>query len=178
MNDLKTVTAAEFRELLKVQKEFSGIHFVESLNLNDLPHEVVFEDCIFAGIDFMWESISQALAFRRCSINAGFGVYATHFLEGVEFIDCLFVGPTDFGCGGHNKAPHEFRLERCTFQDFVSFSDCWFEGPVFIIGNQFLKGTDLLGDKDTPVAVSFDVPPVIEGNSGELDVSSYRTRWD
>jgi hypothetical protein len=48
--------------------------------------------------------------------------------------------------------------ENCIFKEFVDFEDCCFDGDVVLVleNVKFVKGTNLLGNKDTPVEVSFE----------------------
>lgn len=52
----------------------------------------------------------------------------------------------------------------------MSFFDCWFEAPVLVRECRFPAGTNLLGNIGAPHQVQFDVPAVIEGNVGRLDI--------
>ena len=72
--------------------------------------------------------------------------------------------------GGHNMDGTEFRLEHCEFGAFADFYDEWFMGPVRIKGCAFRGGTNLLGMKGQPYQVTFDVEPIIESNTGRLDL--------
>ncbi|TDE85330.1 hypothetical protein [Deinococcus sp. S9] len=107
---------------------------------------VVMEDCTFERADF----------------------YATYFLAGATFAHCSFAQGVDFQCGGHNEPPTEFRLERCWFGGFVNFFDNWFPGPVVVRDCTFEEGSNLLGNVGQPFEVLFEVPPLLEGNSGDL----------
>jgi len=78
-----------------------------------------------------------------------------------------------FQSGGHNDE-HEFAIIDTRFESFVDFEDCWFTGPFRLENVTFAAGTNLLGNLDTPVPVSFDVPPIITNTRGTLDMDTYR----
>jgi hypothetical protein len=97
--------------------------------------------------------------------------YACYFLEGYTIERSTFCGDVDFQCGGHNATDKPVIIRDSTFRGFVNFLDCWFMGPVEVRNCCFEKGTNLLGNKGQPFEVTFDVAPLIDGNSGDLDLN-------
>jgi len=52
----------------------------------------------------------------------------------------------------------------------VNFFDCWFKSGVIVSNNDFKKGTNLLGNKDEVYRVQFDIEPVVENNTGSINL--------
>ena len=79
----------------------------------------------------------------------------------------MFDNYLDFQTGGHNKPGFSVSLLRNTFKEFVNFFDCWYEAEVRIESNDFQGETNLLGTPHN-IPVTFNVPPLIQHNIGNL----------
>jgi hypothetical protein len=55
-------------------------------------------------------------------------------------------------------------------------SDAWFEGPIEISRCNFVKGSNLLGNKETPVRAKFDYVPLMINNSGKVDINDFQAK--
>ncbi len=133
---------------------------------------VTMVDTVLDKLDAGFITFEAPVALERVTILGFCLLHASFFLAGFTAVDCRFEQGADVRWGGHNKDPHAFRLERCEFDEFVDFEDEWFQGPVEIRGCSFHGGTNLLGNQGQPFVVSFDVPPVIESNTGNLDLDT------
>jgi hypothetical protein len=138
-----------------------GISFINS-NINDLKltllmfnKHVLLKNCIFNNADF----------------------YASYFLGGLTIDNCTFEnGIHLMTSGGHNKPLQKVIIKNTMFKGFVDMSDAWFEGPIEISGCIFIKGSNLLGNIDTPIQVKFDYKPTILNNSGKLDINDFNSK--
>ncbi|MEM6260963.1 MAG: hypothetical protein AAGI38_00540, partial [Bacteroidota bacterium] len=92
----------------------------------------------------------------------------SYFLKGLKIDQCTFDDYLDFQAGGHNKEGCTITLNNNHFNGFVNFFDCWYESDVLIKGNNFTKGTNLLG-KPNNIPVSFDKRLIMANNIGKLD---------
>jgi len=75
--------------------------------------------------------------------------------------------------GGHNNFDKLIEIKNSVFKGFVNMSDAWFNGPLEIVGCNFIEGTNLLGNKGTPIQVTFDQDPILYNNSGKMDLDDY-----
>ena len=150
----------------------------------------IYFDSLFTPDPVTWRSVLQSVHFRRCALsnldaaNVAFrGRFVledcvidaaqftfTYFLGGLQILRCTFRSDLDFQSGGHNSGTAPCRIEDSSFEGFVNFADCWFEGPVQVGGCRFARGTNLLGNKRSPLEVRFDVPPIVAENLGALDL--------
>nr|WP_246580432.1 hypothetical protein [Deinococcus aestuarii] len=128
---------------------------------------VLLRRCHLEGLSALLLQFSAPVVFEDCTFRTA-NFYAAYFLRGAEFINCTFLTEVSFECGGHNEPSVRFRLAGCTFRGFVNFFDNWFHGLVEIRECAFERGTNLLGNIGQPFAVRFEVPPIIEGNTGDL----------
>jgi hypothetical protein len=99
--------------------------------------------------------------------------YAAYFLRGIAIVKCDFRGPDSSQSGGHNAKDCDFTITDTGFDGFVDFEDCWFTGPVVVRNSTFRVGTNLLGNMETPVNVSFDFLPAISDTVGDLNINTY-----
>ena len=134
----------------------------------DLPVTIV--DTVLDKLDAGFIEFRAPVTLERVTVAGSCLLHSCFFLAGFSAVDCRFKRGADVRWGGHNKDGHAFRLERCEFDEFVDFEDEWFQGPVEIRGCSFRGGSNLLGNQGQPFVVSFDVPPVIESNIGDLDL--------
>jgi hypothetical protein len=136
---------------------------------DDLCVPVRLAGCRLAGLSAACVQFHDPVVLKHCTVESAEGAFfAAYFLAGLHLSGCSFQSAVDFQCGGHNKAPRAVLIEDTTFAGFVNFLDCWFEGPVAVRRCRFEAGTNLLGNKGRPYEVQFDLPPVIEGNHGDL----------
>lgn len=113
---------------------------------------------------------TELIEIRQCRVKE-FDVFGMYCGNGLVIQDCEFDCAVDWESGGHNKSP--IIIENCVFNRFVSFEDCYFENEIILKNVVFSQGTNLLGNKNTPVRVGFDKVPVLENVTGELAVNTF-----
>lgn len=171
----KPLSTPDALELIRQGQTIFGFDLVGPFDLSPLAiddkiHQTIrIENCVLNGIQASCMHFISHLSFHGCIVQTSWiQFFATYFLGGLSITDCSFETEVNFECGGHNQNGSTFAIEGTRFTKFVSFSDSWYEGPVMIRNCQFLEGSNLLGNLDQPYIVRFDVPPVIEGNEGQL----------
>lgn len=111
---------------------------------------------------------NKPVTFRNCYFKeASFNF--SYFQKGLVIENCVFDKYLDFEAGGHNKIDTPIIINNNEFREFVNFCDCWFTGEVEITNNKFVKGTNIASENQY---VSFDIPPVLKHNLGQLDIES------
>lgn len=173
---MNAMDASHALDLLQSGQPLQGVH-VDTLDLgsfwghgqDEVRVPIIVRDSRIDALDSSCLAFHQRFIFERCHLG-NVVCFATYFLAGAQFIECTFDGPVTFECGGHNEPPASFILNDCTFADFVNFFDCWYPGPVDIRRCHFVAGTNLLGNVNQPFVTSFDLPPLIEDNTGTLSM--------
>jgi hypothetical protein len=173
MQSLKTlITAEEAITLIANNKLLTNCHIEGRLNLNKINNGQVnglvldncyVEDLASAGVQF-----ANPVKFTKTQICKSV-FHGAYFLEGLIMDDCIFEFYLDFEVSGHNSPGTSFVINNCVLHGFVNFLDAWFQGDVLVTNNSFKKGTNLLGNKGTPLEASFDFKPTISNNSGRID---------
>lgn len=111
---------------------------------------------------------NKPVTFRNCYFkDASFNF--SYFQKGLVIENCVFDKYLDFEAGGHNEIGTPIIINNNEFREFVNFCDCWFTGEVEITNNKFIKGTNIASKNQY---VSFDIPPVLKDNLGQLDIES------
>jgi len=174
MNNQKNIISSEDAiELILQGQEIANYHIIGKTELykiaSKLNRELVIQDCFIEDLVSPSAEFIHGLRIVRshlakCSFN-----YA-YFIGGLFISDCTFDSYLDFEAGGHNQNDRGFQIKNSSFHGFVNFFDCWFQSAVEVVGNEFKKGTNLLGNKDKPFSVQFDSPPLIENNRGQIDL--------
>lgn len=176
LDGMNAINASHALDLLRSGQPLQYMH-VDTLDLHSLASDdqtgihvsIIARDSRIDALDSSSLVFHRPVIFERCHLGTAF-CWATSFLAGAEFIECTFDGPVTFECGGHNEPPAAFVLNTCTFTHFVNFFDCWYLGPVLIRSCHFDAGSNLLGNVDQPFVTSFEIPPVIAGNTGTLSI--------
>jgi len=132
--------------------------------------EVVFENCVIEYFSGSSTSFNKPVRLINCHFKECQFSF-TYFLGGLTIENCSFNNYLDFQAGGHNKAGNPIIITNNNFEGFVNFFDCWFENEIIISNNNFHKGTNLFG-KPNNIPVTFDIKPVLTGNTGKLDLDS------
>jgi len=168
------ITGENAFELLDMGKPIKDCYVdgkVELVISGSWDKPVTIENCIvenFAGNVTQFEKPVRFsnTHFKNCAF-----LYS-YFIGGLVIQNCTFESYLDFQAGGHNKPTNEIIIENSDFNDFVNFFDCWFQGPISIIGNKFHKGTNIGSQKQL---ITFDFPPTIKDNVGEINVEAEMT---
>lgn len=173
-NNLLPITAEAALHKLRAGEMLRGYHIRGTINLRELAADetylavpVLIEACRLDHLDAMLMQLECPVVLRRVHIGRA-DFYAAYFLQGLLLEGCEVESYLDFQSGGHNKPGFAVRLLHNTFHGFVNFFDCWYEAGVEVAGNDFRQGTNLLGQPEN-YPVTFDVPPLIQDNTGRLD---------
>jgi len=130
--------------------------------------KIILGNCVvdcFSGSETQFEKPVKLINshFRNCQF------VFSYFIGGLRIENCTFDSYLDFRSGGQNKPESEIVIQNSEFHGFVNFSDCWYQGPVSIIGNRFNRGTNIQSKKQL---ISFDFAPTIRGNFGLTNIES------
>ncbi|NML64554.1 hypothetical protein HHL22_04985 [Hymenobacter sp. RP-2-7] len=131
--------------------------------------QVVLENCVVERFYCPCTSFSKGVELRNCRFQQCQFTFS-YFLGGLIVDACYFDSYLDFQAGGHNQLGNPVRITNSRFASFVNFFDCWYESAVVITDNDFLGGTNLLGAPFN-IPVTFNMPPVLARNSGQLDAA-------
>jgi hypothetical protein len=171
MSNIQTISAKEAGELIVRGEPLVNCRVEGTLDLyaleSKLEGRVVIKNCVLDKLDSPSVEFKHAVElrgshFRACCFDSAY------FLAGLTIDSCVFERQVDFEAGGHNKAV--ISITNSEFREFANFFDCWFQGDVIIMNNDFMKGTNLLGNKGKAYGVSFDVEPRIGNNKGTIDI--------
>lgn len=144
-------------------------YIVDSIDLFDLSENesslnIRIIDCKIKSF-YLTASTFGHIFIDNCKIDhiAFIGAF---FPKGFLIQDSHIMNESQITAGGYNLSNSEIVIRNNVFEKGVTFRDCSFKGPFSLINNQFKEGTDIL--YKTQLAPSFEVPPVIEGNKGDL----------
>lgn len=170
---LQTISAEAAVELILHGKPLFDFQIQGTVDLHKLEGQLntalIFENCLLENLISPSVEFKYPVRFSRCHFKKCNFDFA-YFLYGLTIDNCVFESYLNFQAGGHNQHRFEFTIVRSTFNGFVNFFDCWFQGNVLVMDNDFKKGTNLLGNKSMPYRVSFDVSPIVENNKGLVDL--------
>jgi len=130
--------------------------------------------CHFTHVSAVCAYLENHVRFVECQFDY-LDLYATYFLKGLIMEQCAVVDRVVFQSGGHND-DSLISISDTRFESFVDFEDCWFTGPVRLHNVTFNQGTNLLGNKNTPMAVSFDIEPELVNVLGDLAIDTYNPK--
>ena len=131
--------------------------------------------CQFTYFSATCAQLHEPVTFANCQFDY-LDFYATYFLKGLAMNGCVVSDRVTFQSGGHNDKDHPFAITNTRFESFVDFEDCWFTGPLRLENVVFTQGTNLLGNQNTPMAVSFDFEPEFVNVEGILNINTYNQR--
>jgi hypothetical protein len=173
MKSLKTVISAEEATVLIGNNQpLINCHIQGTLDLHKSSHGhangLVLDNCYVEELVYPCVRFTKSVKLTKTHIrkSTSHGVY---FLDGLLMENCICDAYLDFEAGGHNAPGTSFVLNNSTFHGFVSFLDAWFQGDVTVTNNLFKNGTNLLGNRGTPLEAGFDFEPTIKNNSGRID---------
>jgi len=138
---------------------------------------VVFRDCFIEELDASYLVFYGKCQLINCVIRYA-SFQASFFPEGLLIDGCEFERDMFLmDMGGRNLKRKPIIIRNTTFHGYVDLEDARFEGPFEMTNCRFDKGTNLLGNQKKPTNVKFDVPPVINGNTGRLDLDGSLFEW-
>lgn len=140
---------------------------IEASYLKNTNKTVIIKKCIINIIDL--EGIfdfNQKLIIEDCIIN-DFQIHSCWFINGLILKNNIVNNYIDYQMGGHNLKKIE--LTGNIFKSFFNFFDCQFKEKIEVIGNVFLEGSNLLGNKGESFENIFENGFLIENNVGKLN---------
>jgi hypothetical protein len=165
------MTSELVKQLCREGAPIVGMNISGDLGIEDgglWDEKVILENCNIDNFSCIMISFSKPVTLKNCYLkNATF--MFSYFTGGLIIENCVFEQYLDFQSGGHNEGGNAIIIKENLFKGFVNFWDCWFTDQVLIHNNVFKHGTNLLS-KDQ--YVSFDIPPIVENNSGDLAIES------
>lgn len=164
--------ASEAAALLRDNRKLRHARVTKPIKfIDEVEHEIHCTDCHFEMFDAGFARFKGHVRFKRCTFqNCSF--YSAYFSKGLHVSACEFDTGVQFASGGHNAKDCNFEIRDSVFHGFVDFEDCWFNGPVIIDSVDFRDGTNLLGNVNTHLQVTFDFAPIIENTQGQLDIDA------
>lgn len=143
------------------------LHNLGKNNNYKYKQELYLENSIIDFLNFNGIEFSERVTIKNCVIKKSSIAY-TYFKSGLIIENSVFLDYIDWQAGGHNKKG-AIVITGSIFTGFVNFFDCWFQSEVKISNSIFLGGTNLMGNIGFGGEVSFDVPPVIQNVTGDLN---------
>lgn len=148
---------------------------IESKIINRLDYSaiksynsVIVRQCVIDTIDFGFNRVDLPLIFENCVVKE-FLLHTCWFRKGITIQNCIFKNDILYEMGGHNEK--EIYIKYNIFHGFFDFFDCHFERKIFIQNNIFIKGTNLLGNKEKGYENLFNNGIEIDGNIGNLQIN-------
>ncbi len=138
----------------------------------DYSEKLIIKDKLIEDLELIYCSFKESVSIINCKINNA-SFQAAYFLNGLLIENCEFLKEADFSLGDHVNDKAIFRLENVIFHGFTNFQDYWFRGRVKFANVNFKSGTNLLGNKNTPVEVTFSYEPVFINVVGEMDINDF-----
>jgi len=152
-----------------IKEEINIDNLIADLNKRNVKKQISFINCEITSIKSMLIEYNKPLKLKNCVIETA-DFHANYFMDGLLIERCEFKSAVDFQCGGHNKSDKFISMKNSKFNGFVNFFDCYFGGPVEIVNCEFAEGTNLLGNKNKPYEVYFEVKPILKKNVGNLNL--------
>ncbi|MBD1364190.1 hypothetical protein IDJ77_10250 [Mucilaginibacter sp. ZT4R22] len=171
---IHNITAERAMDLIDSGLPLIDVYVSGELKLpgsDDWDKTVVFENCIIERFEAIMVQFSRPVKFINTHFKDCQFIFS-YFLQGLNIQNCSFDKALDFSSGGHNKPGYPISVMNNHFTDFVNFFDCQYEAEVEVIGNDFVKGTNI-GCKNQ--LLSFVVAPQIMNNTGKIDLEE--TEW-
>ncbi|WP_141735930.1 pentapeptide repeat-containing protein [Oligoflexus tunisiensis] len=138
---------------------------------NDPCKKLVFSEDRDLQLKISMVHFTEEIEIRDCIVR-DFEVFGVYCIRGLSVRNTTFDCEIIWQSGGHNTRPIVF--ENCVFKRFVDFEDCDFEDEFILRNVTFIEGTNLLGNKGTPVEVSFSRFPLLDNVNGTLTIDSFK----
>lgn len=145
---------------------------LDELNSSDLGNSksIHIRNSIINSLNFDFFEFNFEIVIENCIIN-NFSIHSCWFVKGLTFRCNHVMNYVDYQMGGHNEVP--VIISENIFHGFVSFFDCHFENQLVLENNLFIKGSNLLGNKDEGFANIFNSVVVIDNNIGNVDLDGF-----
>ena len=115
----------------------------------------------------MIQLLTKNIVFKNCKIESIYSI-GTQFIGGLEMINCVIEKNASFDSIGHNLKSNNFIIDKCIFNEYVDFFDCYFEGFVKITNNEFKQGTNIGIYLQRPFGIKDDIDFKLENNIGNI----------
>jgi hypothetical protein len=139
----------------------------------DYTEKLIIQDKLIEELQLIYCEFKESVSILNCKIkNASF--QAAYFGKDLLIKDSEFINNVDFSLGDTINTQGVFKIENVIFNEFVSFQDYSFRGKTIFENVNFKKGTNLLGNKNTPVEVTFYSEPILINISGVLDKNDFK----
>jgi hypothetical protein len=139
----------------------------------DYTKTLIIQDKIIEELRLIYCEFKESVSILNCKIkNASF--QAAYFGKDLLIKDSEFINYVDFSMGDFINTQRVFKIENVIFNEFVSFQDYNFRGKTILENVNFKKGTNLLGNKNTPVEVTFESEPILINVAGVLDRNDFK----
>jgi len=152
---------------MKVENKIINLLHYSELGSNEPIHIC---DSIIKTIDFDTFEFNSEVIIERCIIDSLL-VHSCWFRKGLVFKNNHLINYVDYQMGGHNSNP--IHIENNIFVEFVNFFDCQFKEVVEVNNNIFIKGSNLLGNKNEGFENTFDKGMIHNNNIGQIDLEGF-----
>ncbi len=139
----------------------------------DYSETLTIEDKVIEELQLTYCTFNESVSLINCKINNA-TFQAAYFGKDLLIKDCEFIGYSDFACGDSFNENGISKFVNVIFNEFVSFQDYWFRGKTIFENVNFKKGTNLFGNKNTPVQVGFNSEPILINVQGILDINDFK----
>lgn len=153
---------------MKIENKIIGKFHSSEIKTISLFH---VKNCIIDTVDFDFFECEFKIIIENCIIN-NLLIHSCWFENGLDFNNNHVRNYVNYQMGGHNKKP--INITGNIFCDFVSFFDCHFEDQMLLQNNLFLKGSNLLGNKNEGFVNTFDNEIILIDNIGDLNLDELR----
>ncbi len=147
-----TIENKVFRNL-----NYDNIKFYES---------VIIKNCIIDMINLEFSNVFVSIFLESCIIK-DLMINSCWFKKKIVIDKCIFKNDIIYEMGGHND--NEIHIKNNIFCGFFDFFDCHFNEKIFIENNIFIKGTNLIGNKEKGYKNIFKNGIVLCNNNGNLE---------
>ena len=139
----------------------------------DYLEKLVIKDSSIEDIQLIYCTFKENVSIINCKIKKA-SFQSAYFENGLLIKDCEFMEDVDFSMGDHVNEKAIFKLENVVVHGFTSFQDYMFRGKSIFENIKFKKGTNLLGNINTPLEVTFYIEPVLNNVIGELKINDFK----
>lgn len=127
---------------------------------------IIIEDISNVNIDFNYSEIQIPVYIKNCVIKNMY-LNSTWFRNGFVLENCVVLNDINYEMGGHNYSA--IYIHNNIFLGFFDFFDCHFTEKIVVNHNIFIKGTNLIGNKDKGYKNIFDKGLELYENIGRLN---------
>lgn len=134
-----------------------------------LYESVIIRNCIIDMINFEFTKVFVPIFLESCIIKELL-INTCWFKKKTVIDKCIFKNDIIYEMGGHND--DEIQIINNVFCGFFDFFDCHFNEKIFIENNIFIKGTNLLGNKEKGYKNIFNKGIILSNNNGNLEIDN------